>query len=157
MKHSIRTGFAFGLTSAIITTLGLMVGLESGTKSKLVVAGGIITIAIADAFSDALGIHVSEESKNGQSQDVWEATLVTFLTKFFFALTFIIPLVFFALPLAVIINIIWGIAVLGALSFVVARSRGEKPFYIIFEHIVIAVIVIIVTYYVGRWVALQFG
>ena len=63
MKDSLRTGICFGLTSAVITTLGLMVGLHSGTHSRLVVLGGILTIAIADAFSDALGIHMSEESE----------------------------------------------------------------------------------------------
>lgn len=64
MKNSWRTGFCFGLTSGIITTLGLMVGLNSGTYSALVVAGGVVTIAIADAFSDALGIHIAKESEN---------------------------------------------------------------------------------------------
>ena len=62
MKHSLKVGFSFGLTSGIITTLGLMVGLNYGTSSKLAVIGGILTIAIADASSDALGIHISEES-----------------------------------------------------------------------------------------------
>jgi hypothetical protein len=56
MKDSIRTGISFGLTSVVITTLGLMVGLHAGTHSKIVVLAGILTIAIADAFSDALGI-----------------------------------------------------------------------------------------------------
>ena len=68
MNHSVKVGFSFGLTSAVITTLGLIVGLNAGTHSKLVVLGGIITIAIADAFSDALGIHVSEESEGKHSQ-----------------------------------------------------------------------------------------
>ena len=54
MKHSLKVGFSFGLTSGIITTLGLMVGLHSGTNSKIAVIGGVLTIAIADAFSDAL-------------------------------------------------------------------------------------------------------
>jgi vacuolar iron transporter family protein len=61
MKDSLRTGISFGVISGVITTLGLMVGLHSGTGSKLVVLGGIFTIAIADAFSDALGIHVSSD------------------------------------------------------------------------------------------------
>ena len=60
MKDSLRTGISFGLTSAVITTLGLMVGLHSGTHSKIVVFAGILTIAIADAFSDALGSHDSD-------------------------------------------------------------------------------------------------
>ena len=67
MEHSFRVGMSFGLTSGIITTLGLIVGLHSGTHSKLAVIGGILTIAMADAFSDALGIHVSEESEATQS------------------------------------------------------------------------------------------
>ncbi|MGB6865995.1 MAG: VIT1/CCC1 transporter family protein, partial [Candidatus Aminicenantaceae bacterium] len=91
MKHSLKTGFSFGLTSGIITTLGLMVGLHSGTHSKLVVIGGILTIAIADSFSDALGIHISEESENKHTKkEIWESTISTFLSKFVFALTFVV-------------------------------------------------------------------
>ena len=47
MRLSLKIGFSFGLTSGVITTLGLMVGLHSGTNSKLAVMGGILTIAIA--------------------------------------------------------------------------------------------------------------
>ncbi len=94
MRHSLKTGFSFGMTSGIITTLGLMVGLNSGTHSKLAVIGGVLTIAIADAFSDALGIHVSEESENRHnSREIWESTISTFLSKFTFASTFIVPVV----------------------------------------------------------------
>lgn len=64
MRHSLKVGFSFGITSGILTTLGLMVGLSSGTNLKLAVVGGILTIAIADSFSDTMGIHISEESEN---------------------------------------------------------------------------------------------
>ena len=90
MNHSLKVGFSFGLTSGIITTVGLMVGLHSGTHSKLVILGGILTIAVADSMSDALGIHISEESENKHTQkEIWMATLSTFLCKFLIALTFI--------------------------------------------------------------------
>ena len=62
MKQSIKEGLSFGLTSAIITTLGLFIGLSSATNNRIIVISGILTIAIADAFSDALGIHLSKES-----------------------------------------------------------------------------------------------
>ena len=107
MKHSLKTGFSFGLTSGIITTLGLMVGLHSGTHSELVIIGGILTIAIADAFSDALGIHVSEESENKHTpKEIWESTISTFLSKFVFALSFIVPFLLFQVSTAIIVNII---------------------------------------------------
>lgn len=84
MKHSLKIGFSFGLTSGIITTLGLMVGLHSGTHSKLVVIGGVLIIAIADAFSDALGIHVSEESENKHvTKEIWDPHFLLFYLKLF--------------------------------------------------------------------------
>ncbi len=93
MKLSIRKGFSFGLTSGIITTLGMIVGMHSGMHSAKVVLGGRLVIAIADAFSDALGIHISEESENKHTnKEIWESTFATFLSKLIFALTFITPI-----------------------------------------------------------------
>jgi predicted Abi (CAAX) family protease len=98
MKDWLRTGISFGLTSAVISTLGLMVGLHSGTGSKTVVLAGVLTIAIADAFANALGIHISEESENVHTtRQIWNTTIATFMTKFFFTLTFVVPVLF--LPL----------------------------------------------------------
>ncbi len=154
MKDSLRTGIAFGLTSAIITTLGLMVGLHSGTHSRIVVIGGILTIAIADAFSDALGIHISEEAKSASTtKQVWGATLATFLTKLIFASTFVVPVLLFSLSTAIIVSLVWGLSILTILSYVVAKAQDEPAWKIVGEHLVIAVIVIAVTQRVGEWIA----
>ena len=70
-----KRGFGFGLVSGVITTLGVMIGLYSVTHSKLVVLGGILSVAIADSFSDALGIHISEESARDIDHSlVWKET-----------------------------------------------------------------------------------
>ncbi|MFH1353018.1 MAG: VIT1/CCC1 transporter family protein [bacterium] len=157
MKHSLKTGFSFGLTSGIITTVGLMVGLHSGTHSKFVVIGGILTIAIADAFSDALGIHVSEESENKHtSKEIWEATISTFLAKFIFALTFIVPLLMFQLSAAVIISIVWGLSLLCIFSFYLGNGQKTKTWQVVAEHLGIALVVIIITHYIGDWIGSSF-
>ncbi|KUK00648.1 MAG: Uncharacterized protein XD44_1291 [Methanobacteriaceae archaeon 41_258] len=157
MRHSLRAGFSFGLTSAVLTTLGLMVGLNSGTHSRFVVIGGILTIAVADALSDALGIHVSEEAEDRHTtREIWESTLATFLSKFVFALTFIVPLLLFNLSVAVIVNILWGLFLLGIFSFQIAREQKRNPWRIIAEHVIIALAVIIIAHYVGVWIALTF-
>lgn len=152
-RHSIKTGLSFGLTSAIITTLGLMVGLHSGTHSKLVVIGGILIIAIADAFSDALGIHISEESENKHTTvEIWESTIATFFSKFIFALTFIIPLLLFPLNTAIVISVFYGLVLLSLFSLYMAKEQGEKPWKVIGEHLAIAIAVIVLTHYVGDWI-----
>ena len=158
MKHSIKQGFSFGLTSGIITTLGLMVGLHSGTKSPLVVIGGILTIAIADSFSDALGIHVSEEAEQKHSpREIWESTISTFITKLVFASTFIIPILFLPLSTAIVASVIWGLSLLAVFSFHMAKEQKAKPWKVIGEHLLIAMVVITITHYLGHFVASTFG
>lgn len=157
VRHSIKTGLSFGLTSGIITTLGLMVGLDAGTHSKLVVIGGILTIAIADAFSDALGIHISEESENKHTaREIWESTISTFLFKFFVALTFLVPVFLFELQTAVIVGACWGIFLLGMLSIKIASEQKTKSWKVVVEHLVIALVVIAISYHVGSWVSVAF-
>lgn len=157
-NQAFNTGLNFGLTSGVITTLGLIVGLHSGTNSMLAVVGGILTIAIADSMSDALGIHISKESDiNSNKKEVWVATFVTLITKMCMSLTFIIPMLFLELTQAIIISVIWGLSVIATLSYFLAKKSEEKAIYVVGEHLSIAILVIIATHYVGDWVAINFG
>lgn len=157
LSHQVLTGFSFGLTSGVITTLGLVVGLLAGTHSKLVVIGGILTIAVADALSDAVGIHVLEESEGTHSfREVWASTVFTFLTKFIFALTLVVPVLLLSLSFAVAVAVVWGLLLLGVFSFYVAKARGAEPWRLILEHILIALLVIVITYLLGTWIAATF-
>ena len=154
LKRSLKTGLAFGLTSGTVTTVGLMVGLSAGTHSRLVFVGGVITIAVADAFSDALGIHVSEESLNQQSErEIWLATLATFLAKFFCALSFLIPLALFPLESAIWAGVFWGGILLALFSHWIARSQQKRSLPVIAEHLGVAAVVVVLTYYLGNWVS----
>ncbi len=158
MKAAWKTGISFGLTSGVITTLGLMVGLHSGTHSRAIVIGGILTIAIADALSDALGIHVSEESKNtGPTKQIWEATLATFAAKFLVSVTFVVPVIVGPLEQAIVISVVWGLFLLTVLSFFVARAQGIAPWRVIGEHLFIALCVIVLTHVIGDWVNKMVG
>lgn len=158
MKESFQSGISFGLTSGVITTLGLIIGLSSGTHSKLAVVGGIIVIALADALSDALGIHIHEESENvHDSKHVWVSTLATFLSKLVTALTFLVPVLLLELSIAVTVSVIWGLLILSILSFRVAKLSKAKPWKVISEHLVIAVAVIVSSHLVGSWVSKVFG
>lgn len=155
MKSSWQTGIGFGLTSGVITTVGLMVGLHAGTHSRIAVIGGILTVAIADALSDALGIHLAEESRAagaGMTRHVWEATFSTFVAKFITAGTFAIPVLLFELGTSIIVSIVWGLLILTVLTSVLARQQGLAPWKAVGEHVLVAVCAVTISYYVGLWV-----
>lgn len=153
-----RTGLFFGATSGVITTLGLITGLNSGTHSLTAVLGGILVIAVADAMSDALGIHLAEEANpNATTQHIWAATTSTFFNKFIFALSFAVPLIWLPLGQAVIASIVWGMLVITVLSFFLARVQKAHPLAIIGEHLGIAILVVVFSHWIGVWVSKTFA
>ena len=153
-----RTGLFFGATSGVITTIGLIVGLNSGTQSITAVLGGILVIAVADAMSDALGIHLAEEANpNATTQHIWAATISTFFNKFIFALSFAVPLIWLPLNQAVVASIVWGMLVITVLSYFLARAQKASPLAIIAEHLGIAVLVVVFSHLIGSWVGRVFG
>lgn len=157
-NHSFKTGISFGLTSGIVTTLGLMMGLYSSTNSKMVVIVGILTIAFADSLSDAAGIHISEESENKHSvKEIWQSTFFTFLAKLIFTLTFLIPVLIFSLNLAIYLNMIYGLFVLIIFSFFLAKSQNKNKFSVILEHLILVLLVLIITHYLGKLVNYYLG
>ena len=153
-----RTGLYFGFTSGVITTLGLIVGLHSGTQSLTAVIGGIILIAIADGASDATGIHLSKEADPAATaRMVWMATLATFLSKFTVSMSFLPPVLLLPMETAITTAIVWGLLIIIALSFFIARNQKVHPLPVIIEHCLITLAVITVAHFVGVWVNRIFG
>lgn len=151
------SGISFGLTSGVITTLGLIVGLRSGTHSRLAVIGGIVTIAVADAFSDALGLHIAEEGRGqAETRHVWAVTLSTFVTKFLVAISFVAPVLLWDLGTAVWVSVGWGLALLATLSWAIARINKSPVHLVVGEHLAIAVVVIVAAQFLGQWVSATF-
>lgn len=140
-NSSIKTGFSFGFTSGIITTLGLMTSLHSGIHSKLAVIGGIIGIAVTDDFSDALGIHISEEAEGRHGVwEIWQAMFAIFLAKFLFAIIFIFPILLLKLlSQAIVVNIFLGLFLIFVFNFLLVRNRKKEQTKVIFEHLITAI------------------
>lgn len=156
MKLSVEKGFIFGLTSSVITALGLMIGLDAATNSKLAVVGGIVAIAIADACSDAISVHSIEEAEKRKQKQVWESAYSAFSAKLLFTLTFLIPVLLFPLKTAIMVAIVWGILLISGISYRAARSLKQDPKKLIVQHLLLMIIVLFITYYVGRFVSYYF-
>jgi VIT1/CCC1 family predicted Fe2+/Mn2+ transporter len=151
VKKSFKVGVSFGMVSGVLTTLGLLIGLGVSTQSKTAVIGGILTIAIADALSDAFGVHLSQEASGDSStKHVWEATISTFLSKFIFALTFLIPVYFLNIKYAIVVSSLWGLFLISLLSILISKGMDKKERVgVVLEHFVLFLLVVLSSYFIG--------
>ncbi|MEM2896447.1 MAG: hypothetical protein QXG01_02550 [Candidatus Bathyarchaeia archaeon] len=158
MRSILWKGVGFGLTSGVITTLGVIIGLHAGTHSKLAVLAGIVVLAIADALSDSMGVHISEEAEmEHTTKELWETSFFTFVSKLIFTLSFIIPIAFLELYVAILVSIFWGLFLITLFSFYMAKSQKQKPYKVIAEHVFIVALVILSTHYIGDIIYGIFG
>ena len=67
-------------------------------------------------------------------------------------MTFVVPALLLPLSAAIAVNLIWGMSILSVLSYVIAKSQGQPSWKIVGEHLLIAIVVITVTHWVGNWI-----
>lgn len=159
-KNSRRLGqtkFSFGATSAIITNLALITGLDTMANAKLSIIGGILAIALADNIADSTGIHVFQESECIDKREVWFSTFTNFSARLLVSLTFVFLIVVLPIKVAVFCSIIWGLALLTFLTYTISKGRQANPYSAILEHIIIAGFVIVASHFVGKWVIGKFS
>jgi VIT1/CCC1 family predicted Fe2+/Mn2+ transporter len=150
MRVVIWEGVGFGLTSGVITTLGVIVGLDAGTHSKLAVLAGILVMAVADALSDAMGMHVSAEAEmEHTTREQWETAFFTFISKLVFTLSFIVPFILFDVQLAILISIGWGLFTTLLFSSEMAKAQGQNLVKLLIQPVTITLLVVLLTYYIG--------
>ncbi len=158
MKETLLKGMGFGLTSGVITTLGIIVGLHAGTHSKLAVLAGMVVLAIADALSDAIGIHISEEAEGEHTtKEIWEATLFTFSSKFACTLTFVPPFVFLEISTAILASVVWGLLLIVTVSFYTAKLQNRNIPRTIAEHLIVTILVVFFAHLLGDIIYEFFG
>ena len=159
LKNTVRpaqTRFSFGATSAIITNLGIITGLDTLTHPKLSIIGALLVIALADNLSDSFGIHIYQESEHIGKKEVWLSTLTNFLTRLFVSSTFIILIIALPIRLATVCSVIWGLFVLIVMTYTIAKQQKINPFSAIFVHLTIAVVVVVASNFIGAFVITRF-
>ena len=87
-------------------------------------------------------------------KDIWRASIATLVSKIILALTFLVPVWFLDLNNALIASIIWSGVLLIVLSYIIAKSNKEKILKVVGEHLGIALIVIVLTYFIGEIISL---
>jgi VIT1/CCC1 family predicted Fe2+/Mn2+ transporter len=154
LKLAIRpTWFGFGGTAAIVTSTGLILGLQAAESSRQAIIGALLIVALADNLSDSLSVHVYQEAERLESREAFISTVANFATRLLIAATFIVLVVALpggALPWAAAT---WGLLLLAGLTHLIARARGAPVGREIAKHLVIAGIVLAISRSLGSWIA----
>jgi len=139
--------YSFGATSAVTSSLALMIGLNQLGISKLGIIGALLVIAFADNIADSLGMHIYAESKSKSHTKL--NTLTNFITRVSITLIFIGIVIVFPLSYAIVASIILSLIVLAALSYLIAISHGLNPGRVVVEHLAIAILVMVASQLIG--------
>ena len=148
--------YIFGSSAAIITDVSLIVGLGSARAGKEPILAGLMTIAIADNISDSLGIHLYKESEGYGAKLSLFSTVLNFFSRLLISCTFVAIVLVFPMAHAIFIGLTWGLLLIVAISYLISRRNKANPVTEIIKHVLIAVVVIVLSRYLGYVIAAHF-
>ncbi len=141
---------SFGSTAAIVTSVALIFGLDAATATKSTIMSGLLIVALADNLTDALSMHIYQESdRRLDSREAFIATWSNFVTRLLLSLTFVLLVVLLPIASAVIASAAWGLALLIALTWALARERRVSFAVELGKHCAAAVAVVLASRGIG--------
>jgi vacuolar iron transporter family protein len=154
--QSQKNNLFFGSTAAIITNLGLLIGLASTPNAKFSIIGSMLVIGIADNISDTLGIHVYQEAEGVNNGRLWLYSLGNYAARLGISLLFVFLVAFLPMPLAIIYCLCSGVILISFISYSIARHNKSNPVAAIIEHLGVALVVIIISRILGSMIKNNF-
>jgi VIT1/CCC1 family predicted Fe2+/Mn2+ transporter len=149
--------FSYGGTAAVVTSMALVGGLTAADATKPVIVSALLIAAIADNLTDALSIHIFQESEALDEKDAFAGTVANFFARLLLCVSFVALVGLFPLALAAKVAIAWGMFVLGTLTYLVARERKARPLPEVLKHLLVAFAVIVVSGAIGHWIGAVLG
>ena len=129
-----------------------VVGLGEATVDRATIVGSLLILALADNLTDALGVHIYQESERLPERDAFRTTVANFLTRLLLSGSFVVLVLVTRPPYTQPLSVAWGFVLLAALSYRIARVRGVHPLTEIAKHCAVALAVIASSAAIGRWV-----
>ena len=148
---------SYGGTAAIVTSTALIIGLIAANATKPVIISALLIAALADNLTDALSIHIYQESEQLDKKEALTGTITNFFTRLLFGVSFVLLVALVPLPHVAKAAFIWGILLLAVLTYLVAGERKVKPLPEILKHLAVAFAVVTVSRMIGHWIAPLFG
>ena len=151
------TKYSFGATSAIVTSLAFIVSLSGSPAPRTPIIGSLLVLAVADNVTDSLGIHIFQESDLKSMSVVNASTLSNFATRLVLVLSFIAIVYTLPIVAAVAVSLAWGLSILVALSYLIAKEQGANTTRAILQHVAVAALVVVSSLVLRDWIATLFA
>ena len=141
----------------MVTSMALISGLSAADTTKPVIVSALLIAALADNLTDALSVHVFQESEQLDQKDAFTGTLTNFATRLLLCISFVPLVVLFSLAHTATVAIVWGALLLATLTYLVARERKVNPVLEVAKHLLVASAVITASMLIGRWIGAVLG
>ncbi len=145
---------SFGTTAAILTSTGLIVGFSAAGLAKSAIIAGLLIACFTDNLTDALSIHIFQESELQEQSAVFRTTMINFAARLTISLSFVALTLGLSGLSLLLVAIAWGGFLLSGLTWLIARSRGAEVSAEITKHLAVAVAVITVSRAIGELINL---
>jgi VIT1/CCC1 family predicted Fe2+/Mn2+ transporter len=145
---------SFGGTAATVTSIALIIGLNTANASQKAIITALLIAGLADNLTDSLSVHIYQESERLQEREAFFGTLTNFAARLSLSLSFVLLVAALPISAATTAALIWGTLLLGAMSYLLARERQVSPFPEVVKHLVVAYLIIFASKGIGYWISI---
>lgn len=143
---------SFGAASAIVTSMGMIVGFGAASVARPTIIAALLIVGLADNVTDSLSIHIYQESENLEQQAAFRATMGNLATRFIISLSFVVLVLIFLGGTMILVCLIWGVLLLATLTWFVAKNRNANAVTEVFKHLAVAAVVIAASLVTGTFI-----
>lgn len=145
---------SYGSTAAIVTNMALVMGLDAAMASRLAIVSALLVIAIADNLTDSLSIHIYQESEALESRKAFVTTLANYAARLVVSCSFLpIVLLPVATTLVVTLALVWGMLLLAAITYLLAKQRHARVIPELTKHLSVALLAILTSRLIGMYIS----
>jgi hypothetical protein len=131
-----------GTASAIVTSMGVIIGFGVASISKPTIIAGLLIVGLADNVTDSLSIHIYQESERLEHHAAFRATIGNFAARLIISLSFVFLAFTFSSAAMILVCLIWGALLLATLTWFVAKNRNANVMTETLKHLAVAAVVI---------------
>ena len=151
------TRISFGGTAGVVTSMALITGLNAANAKTETIISALLIAAVADNLTDSLSVHMYQESERLEQRAAFLGTLGNFATRLLVCLSFVLVTTLLRKPLIAVVGVAWGMSLLTALTYVLARDRRVSTISEVAKHLAVASLIIVISGSIGHWITSHIG